>query len=132
MSHLTLYHAVTLRVETTDTSLLDSLEQTVTDVPSEVRGPESDGPTRTDTDDSDATRLTARVTFVADADGETAASDLYDALVAHDLPADATVMHYKSPVGLADAADVREWHAEDADCDCGSVWRPDEHTVASF
>jgi len=57
---------------------------------------------------------------------------LYDALVGHSLPADATVHHYKSPVGLVDAQDVREWHADDAECDCGSVWRPDEHTVASF
>jgi len=132
MSHLTLHHVVRLAVETTDTDVLDSLETTVTDVPADVRGPESDGPTRTDTDDSDTTRLTARVTFVADADGETAASDLYDALVAHDLPADATVRHYQSPVGLADAQDVREWHADDPECDCGSVWLPDEHTVASF
>jgi len=130
MSHLTLHHVVRLRVETTDTDVLDSLETTVTDVPSEVRGPETDGPTRTDVRDSEQTRLTARVTF---ADGsEQAASDLYDALVAHDLPADATVHHYQSPVRLADAQDVREWHAEDPDCDCGSVWQPDEHTVASF
>jgi len=132
MSHLTLYHVVRLAVEATDTTLLDSLETTVTDVPSEVRGPETDAPTRTDTDDSDTTRLTARLTFTTDADGEAAASDLYDALVEHDLPADASVMHYESPVGLADADDVREWHADDADCDCGSVWQPTEHTVASF
>jgi len=132
MSHLTLHHVVRLAVETTDTTLLDSLSETVTDVPADVRGPETDGSTRTDVDDSDATRLTARVTFSADADGEAAAADLYDALVGHSLPADATVHHYESPVGLADAQDVREWHAEDAACDCGSVWRPDEHTVASF
>jgi len=132
MSHLQLHHVVRLAVETTDTDMLDSLSETVTDVPSEVRGPEIESPTRTDVEDSDATRLTARLTFTTDADGETAASDLYDALVAHDLPADATVHHYESPVGLADADDVREWHDEDAACDCGSVWRPDEHTVASI
>jgi len=132
MTHLTLHHVVRLAVETTDTTLLDSLAQTVTDVPSGVRGPETDAPTRTAVRDSDATRLTARVTFTTDADGEQAASDLYDALVGHDLPSDATVHHYESPVGLADAQDVREWHGDDPDCDCGSVWQPDEHTVASF
>jgi len=132
MSQLTLHHVVRLAVEATDTDVLDSLETTVTDVPADVRGPETDGPTRTDVRDSDATRLTARVTFAVDADGETAATELYDALVAHDLPADATVHHYQSPVGLTDADDVREWHDADAECDCGSVWQPDEHTVASF
>jgi len=132
MTHLTLHHVVRLAVETTDTDVLDSLETTVTDVPSEVRGPETDGPTRTDVPDSDATRLTVRVTFTTDADGEQAASDLYDALVKHDLPADTTVMHYESPVGLADAQDVREWHDADAECDCGGVWQPTEHTVASI
>jgi len=132
MSHLTLHHVVQLVVETTDTDVLDSLSETVTDVPSEVRGPESDEPTRTDVDDSDATRLTARVTFTTDGDGEQAAADLYDALVAHDLPADATLEHYKSPVGMPNADDVREWHDDDPECDCGSVWRPDEHTVASI
>lgn len=130
MSHLTLHHVVRLTVATTDTALLDSLEDTLADVPSEVRGPETDAPTRTDREDSDATRLTARVTFASD--DEQAASDLYDALIAHDLPADATVAHYRSPVGLADASDVRAWHDDDAECDCGSVWRPDDHTIQSY
>jgi len=132
MSHLTLHHVVRLAVETTDTTLLDSLETTVADVPVDVRGPEVDPPTRTDVRDSDATRLTARVSFSADSDGEQAASDLYAALTAHDLPSDATVQHYRSPVGLTDTQDVREWHADDPDCDCGSVWQPDEHTLAEF
>jgi len=132
MSHLTLHHVVRLRVETTDTALLDSLETTVSDVPAEVRGPETDGPRRTDVvRDSVETRLTARVTFTTGDDGKQAAADLYDALVAHDLPADASLMHYRSPVGLVNAADVREWH-EDADCSCGDVWDPTEHTINSL
>jgi len=114
MSHLTLHHVVRLAVETTDTDVLDSLETTVTDVADDVRGPETDPPTRTDVRGSDATRLTARLTFTTDADGETAASDLYDALVEHDLPADATVMHYESPVGLAGAQETSiRWRHSD-------------------
>lgn len=146
MSHLTLRHAVHLDVTTTDGDLLDALEADLpTDGADEV-AEEYDGPRRV-TDAADLAdgeeRLTARVTVQdTDATGaSTHASDLFDALTAHDLPTDATVRHYRSPTGGVSADDVAAWYRDNPEeqptDDDGvayipTAWDPDHHVVSEF
>jgi len=140
MTHLELHPVVSVRVESTDATLLDDLEAELPAADDPAIGPEYEGPER----ESDAGNLedndellSARVTYAVGEDA--AATSLYDALTGYDLSA-ATykIRHYESPIGGVSTDDVRGYYRkhqgerptdENGEPYVPSSWDPSHHTV---
>jgi len=138
MTHLTLHPVVRVSVTSGDGQLLDDVASAIPSKDTDTVASEYTV-SRRDATDGDGRRLTARVSFTTDTDGETAASDVYDALTVLSLPSDATVVHYQSPLGAVRASEVTAWYQnhpdkcptdDDGETFVPTAWDPSRHTIS--
>jgi len=151
MTHIEPEHHVSLNVTTTDNQLLDAL---VADLPADGDdevGQEYDGPNRdsdepylADEEEQLRARIVLQTTYDSNGDvhryAETHATNLYEALSAHDFgSADYEVSHYLSPTGGVTSSDVADYYEknpdeqpvdEDGEAYVPSSWDPTSHIVS--
>jgi len=141
-----IHHIVRLRVASADDQLLDDLEAEIPQAPNPAVEREYDVD-RVELENEDGDKLYARIAFVdgeieyddgSTSDGPAEAADLFDRLNAYDLPADAELVQYESPIGGTTAAEVRSWYEdhpddrptnEDGEPYVPSSWDPSNHVV---
>lgn len=105
------HQQVYVDVESSDAALLDAVES---DLPAEDDADitdEYDGPQRLQTENTE--RLVARVTFAATPSGDTAASNLYNTLVGHDLEnllSGSFIRRSRTPLGGVISSAARQWY----------------------